>query len=86
MSKEIEPSRKTRTPHLRELLGYDMGDHDEGFIVVSKNKKREEGDSSSKWRAYSWKEVFEKVLREHPPTSVESPMVTLFSRLEPRQP
>lgn len=69
---------------LKELLGYDIGDKD--FVVISKNKKREEGDSTSKWRGYSWHEVFEKLLKDHPPTDVESPMVALFSRREVHQP
>lgn len=65
---------------LRDLLGYDTDDRD--FIIVSKNKNRKEGDSTSKWRGYSWQEVFEKLLKDQPPTAGESQMVALFATRE----
>lgn len=62
---------------LKDLLGYDIGDKD--FIIISKNRK--EGDSTGKWRSYSWHEVLGKLIKDHLPMANESRMVADFLHL-----
>lgn len=59
---------------LKDLLGYDIRDED--LIIISKNRK--EGDSTGKWRSYSWREVLGKLIKNHPPLANESRMVVDF--------
>jgi hypothetical protein len=58
---------------LRDLLGYDTD-----FIMISKKSDWQEGKSGRHWRSYSWQEIYDRLIKDHPPMPGESEFIKEF--------